>query len=233
MGDMTKLADVVALAQKAQETVSVYDHETVWDVETCDWVPRGELAKRGLARQRRETERKFAESGCAVTDGVFAALRADTLSETPATIALANWWEQRRKLEKPWLVLSGPAGVGKTVAVAHMLWTLGGRFVRADELVRLFASMFGEQYEKQQELRDAHSLVIDDVGGELDHTRMLPALLDLLDSRKSAYNRPTIVTTNLGKKDFAARYSNERLMSRMAESVHWVSLSGEDLRRSK
>lgn len=231
MGDVTKLGDLVLLAQKAQQTA--YDHETVWDAETCDWVPRMELAKRALARQRRETERKFEESGCAVTDTVLAALRAEKLNTTDATDALAQWWGQRRKLEKPWLVLSGPAGVGKTVAVAHMLWTLGGRFVRADELVRLFASMFGDQYDKQQELRDAGSLVIDDVGGELDQTRMLPALLDLLDSRKSAYNRPTIVTTNLSKKDFAERYKNERLMSRMAESVHWVSLTGEDLRRSK
>lgn len=223
MGELTKLQLVTGLP-----TMHTADERKEWD--GIEWVPAGTLARRAAQEELRRRDASFAASGCVVTDAVYDAIRKASLRETSATRALEGWWPAR---DKPWLVLSGPTGVGKTVAVAHALWMRGGRFVRADELVRLFASMFGEQYEKQQELRDAYMLVIDDIGGELDQTRMLPALLDLLDSRKSALRGPTIVTTNLSKKDFAARYGNERLLSRMAESVHWASLSGEDLRRSK
>lgn len=226
MGNMTKLIDAASLPE-----LGTNDDEIVWDADDCDWVPRHELARRRLVRERREQERRFRESGCAVTDAVHALLSTNSLGETAAIAALSAWSDDRHR--KPWLALSGPPGCGKTVAVASLLWNMGGRFVRADELVRLFASMFGEQYERQQELRDAYKLMIDDIGGELDEKRMLPALLDLLDTRKSAHLQPTIFTTNLSKKDFAARYDNPRLMSRMAESVHWVALSGDDLRRAK
>ena len=225
MGDMTKLGEALGAFERLRPA-----DDLEWDAIAGEWLPAGTMAKRKAESDTRERLQRFAASGCAVTDEVLDAMRYERLVETDATRAIADFCGRR---QKPWLVLSGPTGVGKTVAVAHLLWTLGGKLVRADELVRLFASMFGDQYEQQQKLRDAHRLVLDDVGGELDHTRMLPALLDLLDSRKSARTRPTIVTTNLGKKDFAARYQNERLMSRMAESVHWVSLTGDDLRRRK
>jgi DNA replication protein DnaC len=222
---MSKLSDTTTLAE-----VRLTDDE--WD--GTSWVPAGTLAKRAAHKDRRERELRFAASGCSVTDDVLEAMRSETLLETESTLKIAAWWEKRiQRGAKPWLVLSGATGCGKTVAVGHLLWTLGGRLVRADELVRMFASMFGDQHEQQQKVRDEHTLVIDDVGGELDEKRMLPALLDLLDSRKSARSRPTIVTTNLSKKDFASRYANERLMSRMAELVHWEAVGGGDLRKRK
>jgi DNA replication protein DnaC len=153
----------------------------------------------------------------------------EKLEATPAKQACSDF--MRDRTGAPWLVLSGPPGCGKSLAAANALWWCDGRWVRADELLRLFASMFGDQYEQQQTLRDARLLVIDDVGCELDAQRMLPALLDLLDARKSARNTPTILTTNLNKKQFAERYANDRLTSRMHESVQWVGLSNGDMRR--
>jgi DNA replication protein DnaC len=228
---VTRLAEVLLteLPSEAPATTQ-FDNETVWDQQTCDWVPRRILFERDRAKREAKRREAFRSNGCAVTDEVFEAIVGNTLGDTQALRELKAWGTQR---DKPWVALSGPTGCGKSVAVASLMWGAGGRFVRADEAVRLFASMFGEQYEQQQKLRDAGLLVIDDVGGELDAARMLPVLLDLLDSRKSARSTPTVLTTNLTKKEFRERYANDRLMSRMAESVQWVALNGEDLRRKR
>lgn len=229
MGDVIKLGDVplVDVWDGPKPTQSP-PPEAVWD--GIEWVSAAVFAKREAGKLLAQQAERWRAAQCPVSDDVDEGLRAGTLARSESTVAIDAWHEPRTK---PWLVLSGPTGCGKSVAVAQYLWTHGGRFVRADEIVRLFSSMFGDQYEQQQKLRDVPRLVIDDVGGELDATRMLPALLDLLDSRKSARNRPTIVTTNLSKKEFAARYANERLMSRMAESVQWAAVGGDDLRRRK
>jgi DNA replication protein DnaC len=226
MGDVTRLSELVL--QEAPKLAAEPARE--WDSQACEYLPAGTLAARKARKDRYAREERWHACGCPVSDDVDVALRAGNLARTEALETLETWMGAR---EKPWIVLSGPTGCGKSVAVAKVLWDGGGRFVRSDELVRLFSSMFGEQYEQQQKLRDTGRLVIDDVGGELDATRMLPALLDLLDARKSARGTPTIVTTNLSKKEFAARYANERLMSRMAESVHWAAVGGNDLRRAK
>lgn len=169
--------------------------------------------------------------GFRCTDAMREALLAATYSETDAVKRAREWWANR---DKPWLLLSGRTGCGKSMAAASIPADHGhGTFVRADEVIRVFASMFGEQYEEQQTLRDARLLVLDDLGCELDHARMLPALLDLLDARQSARRHPTIVTTNLTPAAFRERYPNDRLNSRMSELVRWEGLTGEDLRRNK
>lgn len=228
MGDVMQLGDLLPAA--VVEHTRVVEPEREWDSQACEWLPAGTLAARKAKLERYAREERWRACGCPVADDVADGLRTGSLAQTDALDALDAWTKERTK---PWLVLSGPTGCGKSVAVAKVLWDQGGKFVRADELVRLFASMFGDQYEQQQKLRSSPQLVIDDVGGELDAARMLPALLDLLDGRKSARNSPTIVTTNLSKKEFASRYANDRLMSRMAESVHWAAVGGEDLRRKR
>lgn len=165
------------------------------------------------------------------TDAMREALVAATYTDTDAVKCARDWFAQR---DKPWLVLSGPTGCGKSMAAAAVpAENRTAMFIRADELVRLFSSMFGDQYERQQKLRDTQLLVIDDLGCELDSTRMLPALLDLLDARQSARKHPTIVTTNLTPAAFRERYANDRLNSRMAELVRWEGITSPDLRRAK
>lgn len=208
---------------------SVSEDTHIWDSPNQRWVLREHYDREKASAASAARWAAFASSGCPVSDRVLDGLAGGGLLSTQADEAVDKWDDDRIR---PWLVLSGPTGCGKSVAVAKLLWSKQfGSFVRADEIVRLFSSMFGEQYEAMQKLRERPLLVVDDVGGELDDKRMLPALLDLLDTRKSARSTPTIITTNLSKREFAERYKNDRLMSRMAESVHWAAVGGEDLRR--
>src|ERR1043165_7534847 len=125
-----KISDVMSSAIPAQLTA--WDNETVWDGYTCDWVPRHVLAARERAKSEAKRRETFRATGFALTDEVFDALLNDALGDTQAIRELKSWGEQRCK---PWVALSGPTGCGKSVAVAAMLWSKGGRFVRADEAV--------------------------------------------------------------------------------------------------
>lgn len=202
-------------------------------VETESALAEFEVAELAtFSRQQTLSKRSHAltASGCRLTDQATEAVVQNSADPTEAYACASTWAASR---ERPWLVLSGSTGSGKSFAAACVTANTGGIWVRADELVRIFWANFGDQYERQDELRNTGMLVIDDVGCELDANRMLAALLDLLDARKSARSHPTIITTNLNKKAFAERYANERLMSRMSESVQWEALDGSDMRRAK
>lgn len=188
---------------------------------------RDTLAEHKTRLKKREAVLK--RSGCRLTDEAWEAVIADQVVSTTALVALEQWAAAGAR---PWIVLSGTTGCGKSFAAAEAIAHRGGEWVRADELVRIWWANFGDQYERQDTVRNARLLVIDDLGCELDAQRQLSVLLDLLDARKSARKHPTIVTTNLTKHAFAARYDNERLMSRMHESVQWVALDAGDMRRT-
>jgi DNA replication protein DnaC len=129
--------------------------------------------------------------------------------------------------------MSGTTGCGKTVALGTIAAQWDTMYVGADDLCRTFSANFGEQLAKQERIRDTNKLLaLDDIGTEIDDTRMLPTLLEIINARASAVYTPTVIATNLTKKDFADRYKNERLMSRMAR-VQWTTVQGEDLRRQK
>lgn len=220
---VTKLSDAFALPvpkfdPKAQEAWELREKERQREAE--EW-----------EAQQKRIKRAERTRGFRCTDAMRDALLDATYAETDAVKRARDWYASR---DKPWLLLSGPTGCGKSMAAASIpVENYGADFVRADELVRVFASMFGELHEQQQRLRDVGLLVIDDLGCELDHARMLPALLDLLDARQSARRHPTIVTTNLTAAAFRERYANDRLNSRMAELVRWEGLTGDDMRRKK
>lgn len=219
---VTSLADVLKkIPTPTRAETDAYDERlAAWEREQKEYEIRS---------KRQERAERIKSFRC--TDAMREALVSGTYTQTDAVKCARAWFAER---DKPWFVLSGPTGCGKSMAAAAIpAENFTAMFIRADELVRLFSSMFGDQYEQQQKLRDAVLLVIDDLGCELDSTRMLPTLLDLLDSRQSARSRPTIVTTNLTPAAFRERYANDRLNSRMAELVRWEGLTGPDLRRAK
>lgn len=188
---------------------------------------RAEDARREEADRKRSVRSShLREVRC--TDELRARLIEDDLDCTDATRYVSEWHVNKR----PWLVLSGPTGCGKTTAALSSIATFGGELVRGDELVRIFWANFGEGYARQQALRDARLLVIDDLGTELDNGRMLPALIDLVDARQSKRMHRTIVTTNLTAAAFQSTYSNAPMNSRMRQLADWVGLHGKDLRQS-
>lgn len=212
-----------------------------WGTFAAKWQPptltpeqEAEAAARELERAALEAQARrdrCAESlrraGVSLRDETRALLLDGALTATEARAAADEWWAERKQ---PWLVLSGRAGSGKSVAAARLVSERGGVWMRSDDVVRVFSGMFGDPLEKQERAKETHLLVVDDLGAEVDHVRMLPALLELLDTRASAKNRPTICTTNLTKREFAERYANERLNSRMRELVRWVSIASGDMR---
>lgn len=160
---------------------------------------------------------------------VFGALvREQGVTETPAIAAVRAWLETPRSA--PVLVLSGPTGCGKTVAMAYALAATGGLWVTCTQLTRRSVANFGDEAEDYERTLRARALLLDDVGTE----RMAPEpvasmLVEVLEKRQGL---KTIVTTNLSAADFIGRYADKRLASRIAR-VEWVECSGEDMRRAK
>lgn len=168
---------------------------------------------------------------CRVTDDVREALVSrNGLRDTASRSAVRVWIDDAQA--RPWLVLSGGTGCGKSVAAAEYVAEHGALWVRAELLVRVFQANFGDQFEQQELIRDCRDLVLDDIGSEAEPLKMCSVLIEILDARKSRRQR-TIVTTNLGKRAFAERYANERLISRLAEQIAWHGDTATDLRRPK
>lgn len=189
-----------------------------------------ERATREASEVREARRRRLRAAGADVTDDVERALVRDELRDTAAIQAARRWCRSRGRA---WLMLAGPVGCGKTVAAADTVafGPDGSMWLRADALCRVFSSSYSEQQTQQQRARTVELLVIDDLGCENDPARMLGVLLDLLDHRKSAHRRPTIVTSNLTRRALQERYPDTRLASRLVESVEWIGLVGSDLRR--
>lgn len=213
MGDVSKLDAVLARASATVQTLARSDEQR----ETQE-------------SERRTTRfRLLAASGCRVPDAVRRAVVWGELGNTAARIALRQWFDTGA-VRQPWIVLAGNSGCGKTVAVADLAAETHMRFMRCEELVRVFAGLFGDSLEAQQRVIDCKLLALDDIGAELDQTRMASTLLELLDSRCSAMETPTIVTTNLNKTQWVERYGDFRITSRM-RNVLWVPLAAEPDRR--
>lgn len=176
--------------------------------------------------------RALAEKGIRLPDDVVDLMLGGQLGNSPAMQAVAKWKAEART---PWLIIGGVNGCGKTVAMAdHVRRVDGARWVRSDDIIRLFAGFFGDAREQQLALRDAALVGIDELGTETDPQRLLPALLELLDARCSVRATPTICTTNLKRSDFAAHYGNNgRLNSRLNELATFVTCEGTDLRKRK
>lgn len=114
--------------------------------------------------------------------------------------------------DKCFLLLLGSPGCGKSVAAGSSLAGESGTFRRAVELSRLSA------YDKDDRrtwdfAMGARVLVVDDLGAEMLHDAWRPLLDELIDIRYGA-QRKTIITSNLDKDGFKARYG-ERIADRI------------------
>lgn len=126
------------------------------------------------------------------------------------------------------VVISGPKGVGKTVAAT---WWAAQRRDRV-QFVRASALLASSRYDR--EARDdllSSALVLDDLGAEYaDPKGSFAADLDELVDVFYASMRPLLITTNCDRETFKDRYG-ERIADRLRECGRWISVTGESMRR--
>jgi DNA replication protein DnaC len=141
----------------------------------------------------------------------------------------------RRWLRKtdvpPWLFLRGGTGCGKSVASAYAIANGPGpvAWFSAQALERSFAAGFGPLADMQERAMECSLLVIDDLGTERSSAKLQPSLVRLLEARKNTDCR-TVVTFNMPDSDFARRYSDPRITSRLGQQAVFVTDTGPDLR---
>lgn len=114
------------------------------------------------------------------------------------------------------LVLAGGKGCGKSTAA---VWAIaergGGHFRYAGELAGL-----SRDDDERRRVTRAPLLVIDDLGVEyLDDKGWFAAFFDEVIVRRHDNELKTIITTNLPKAKFSARYRSERVLDRLATGM--------------
>jgi DNA replication protein DnaC len=126
------------------------------------------------------------------------------------------------------LTLAGKRGQGKTFAASWAVYTAGGRFVDAHDLVRLSSFDEGEW----RDLERQPVLAIDELGAEYLNDAYKANLYALLN-RRYADQRRTVLATNLSSSAFMARYCpdpEDRLLERLTKGGTWLNLTGDSLR---
>lgn len=147
--------------------------------------------------------------------------------ETPA-VALAREWLAG---PKPWLVLMGGTGVGKSVAAAVALVDASKArqsclWVPAVELATRAGGFDGVAFGLR--CKGADVLVLDDVGMEHGNDFARSVLSEVLQHRHENEAR-TVITTNLSGADFARRL-DARLVDRIRSACVSKALVGPSLR---
>lgn len=200
----------------------------------AQWVSDEEVARYEAERQREARLRLLDDLGLAsrLPKRMVHALAADKLRPTPALDTVRRWVAYATGAQprgpKPILAIIGAMGVGKTVAAAWLALAEGGRYVEAEELVRLSVARFGEERLAWERLASARVLIVDEVGTEEDRARARSAYRSLLNQRHDP--RLTLLVGNLSRAELRA-ILDERTVDRVREMGVVVELSGKSMRR--
>lgn len=142
--------------------------------------------------------------------------------------------------KKPYMVLSGGTGTGKSFTAsvlcnAVMEKGLSALFINAVQLNELFLKRHLSPIEEKETLlapfMEADLLVIDDLGSESVYKNVTATYLYLLIMQRVGKN--TVFTTNItDPQDFVLRYEN-RVASRLTDTENslFIYFDGEDLRK--
>lgn len=202
--------------------------------------PTEQEVKRSLERlepQQRET--RLIESGVhgAITSEDMACLiRGTGFLQTSALTACQSWVEDRTDpnyvMPRPFniAVLVGLTGRGKTFAGAWLNSVLGGRYATAETVRRAFEGKNWRDAVMLEPFMNSRCVVVDDAGGEMDANTAAAAMFELVNRRAGDSRAWTLITANLTKDDFIARYG-ERTVRRIEHVGHIIEVEGADLRR--
>lgn len=144
------------------------------------------------------------------------------------------------KLEKPFLLLSGESGRGKTflshciakalIDSAHSVIYYSARDLFDDLADLRFrpGKGAGESGFDSDYVLSCDLLIIDDLGTEMPNDFTKSEFFSILNSRVSA-RKGIIISTNLSPQDISDTYS-PRIMSRILENFRLLNLYGKDIR---
>lgn len=130
---------------------------------------------------------------------------------------------------RPFCVLSGPRGVGKTVAAMAAKARLGGLVIGPDDMVRAHRNEHERALALRERIFDVGLLVLDDLGLEVDGESAVRAFQALIDQRQGG-GRRTLVTTNLKRAQIESTY-DARTIERITHGGAFVELTGTSMRR--
>lgn len=146
---------------------------------------------------------------------------------TPAFAGADKWLAS----DKPWLILAGPVGTGKSCAAGYALErSLKGQQTAAwisSSSISSSAGGFGGELQLRR-LQCVDVLVVDDFGTEHLSPWAESVFHELLAARHENALR-TVMTTNLSREAFRARIG-PRLADRIAHACHFIECLGESLR---
>jgi DNA replication protein DnaC len=176
-----------------------------------------------------ETRKRMVSFGVPVKDVEAIAIEALDASEAMKHIV------RFEGLEEYILILSGPAGCGKTTAAANWLVRPAGKLTAAKFGLKLRKPTFvtaarlfrTSRYDTDAMaiLEKASKLVIDDIGTEYsDQKGFVTSFVDGLINERYANLLPTVITTNLRVETFTERYG-ERVARRVRTVGTFVSIA--------
>lgn len=210
-----------------------------------------------LSERRERLERSPIQDSLA--EGDTKRVLEDRIHRTNALAVVQRWvggWSgQASTVVRPWLIVAGNTGVGKTLAAAWAIAEVGGRYVRWPELMQDMRALgrrgsLREQEATRHELRAKYGcaglLIVDELGieGETDEERVnaRAALHELVEMRQRWTHR-TMVLTNKPSAELAERFEAglydprtrsrlERLLvcDRDGTPMLGVDVKGDDLR---
>lgn len=192
-----------------------------------------ELAReRVLSTQALREERLEGVRGV-IPDDDYARLVTGDLKQTDALMAIKRWHETRPLMKSPFsmMVLLGEPSRGKTLAAGWLLAEVGGFYITAEELRRLYRGYGVVSEARLDRLLKSRCLVVDDVGTELEEESAQSAIFEVVNRRQGLHRGWTVFTGNITTQEFAMRYG-DRTVRRIQHQGAFAEVGGPDLRRS-
>lgn len=140
---------------------------------------------------------------------------------------VSRWLSLAEERAMRFLWLTGPAGTGKTVAMAGVLAARGGIVVLGPELVRVFRHDYPEARAMRERLMRHHTVILDDIGTR-SREEEAEALFTVVNARQGA-GKVTLISSNLTKAE-VDRY-DARILDRIKARGVVAELLGESMRR--
>jgi DNA replication protein DnaC len=210
--------EVVESAMKAMEA-------SLKNPITAEAKKRQEAERRVEDRFDRYMRMKESDLINAISSDVAERVAVDDLEETRSLKIVKDWYE----VKNPFLFLTGPTGVGKTVAGAWVIANHGGLYVRAQQLERAGLAVFGPYEELLQRVYRERVLFIDDLGTEFRLSEFSSVLSEIINNRQGGGLR-TVFTSNLVRSEIEEKYFGRRELSRLKNVACYITDDAEDMR---